>query len=99
MAEDTLEQAISAAAPERVRTVLLNIVSQSDAARGLASAELLAPPTSTNNGRLPSTKRKRDSQATIRFLVCNQCNQEFDTTKNGPQSCKWHSGSSLCCTI
>ncbi|KAF9736635.1 hypothetical protein PMIN01_04414 [Paraphaeosphaeria minitans] len=61
MAEDTPEQAIAAAAPERLRALLLNIITQSDTARDLASAELLAHPSSTNNQNSTCSRRKRDS--------------------------------------
>lgn len=46
---------------------------------------------------VPSRKRKSSAPhpkrpAKPRYLVCQQCEADFDVTKNNPEACRWHPG-------
>jgi hypothetical protein len=83
---DQLREAIKSATPERLRIALLAICSKSEEASKLASKELLVQSSATK-------KRKSDDEhSNIRYDICTQCEKEFDTTANGPESCQWHDG-------
>jgi hypothetical protein len=83
---DQLQEAIKSATHERLRVTLLAICSKSEEASKLASEELLVQSSATK-------KRKSDDEhSNVRYDMCIQCEKEFDTTTNGPESCQWHDG-------
>jgi hypothetical protein len=83
---DQLQEVIKSATDERLRVTLLAMCSKSEEASKLASEELLVQSSATK-------KRKSDDEhSNIRYDMCTQCDKEFDTTTNGPESCQWHDG-------
>jgi hypothetical protein len=83
---DQLQEAIKSATHERLRVTLLAMCSKSEEASKLASEELLVQSSATK-------KRKSDDEhSNVRYDMCTQCDKEFDTTANGPESCQWHDG-------
>jgi hypothetical protein len=83
---DQLQEAIKSATHERLRVTLLAMCSKSKEASKLASEELLVQSSATK-------KRKSDDEhSNVRYDMCTQCDKEFDTTTNGPESCQWHDG-------
>jgi hypothetical protein len=84
-----LQKAIKSATHERLRIALLAICSKSEEASKLAGEELLVQSSAAK-------KRKSDDEdSTLRYEVCVQCKEEFDTTTNGPDSCQYHDGKAL----
>lgn len=47
---------------------------------------------SKNSVNGTSLKRKREEHVGVRYATCMQCEQEFDATENGEESCEWHDG-------
>jgi len=47
---------------------------------------------SKNSVNGTSLKRKREEHVGVRYATCEQCEQEFDATENGEESCEWHDG-------
>ena len=47
---------------------------------------------SKNSANGTSLKRKREQYVGVRYATCKQCEQEFDATENGEESCEWHDG-------
>ena len=45
---------------------------------------------SKNSVNGTSLKRKREEYVGVRYATCKQCEQEFDATENGEESCEWH---------
>jgi hypothetical protein len=84
-----LQEAIEFATHERLKKVLLSICSKSEEASKLAAEELLVQD-SASNKRKPNNKH-----SALRYEMCRQCDKEFDTTTNGPDSCRWHKGKAL----
>lgn len=83
-----LEEAIESASRARLQSVLRSICSDSKVASRLASKALL-----THDDASASKKRKAgDEHSTLRYEMCIQCNEEFDTTTNDKYSCQWHEG-------
>lgn len=102
MALDTralLEDAMSSATLDRLHATLKRVCKDSAEAFNIACDELLISPRMPlgNNkenedaGNIAGQKRKRDF-VTQRYEICEQCDQEFDVTKNKNDSCTWHEG-------
>lgn len=80
---EALFEAISVAQPERLRECLLNLCKKTLGATQLTNAELLAKVQKDDR----SVKRPR-------FVMCKNCQEEFDVTNNIDGDCVYHSGSS-----
>jgi hypothetical protein len=79
-------QAIHAAVPDRLYTLLLEIVTTIPAAQALAEERLLVPMTSTAASSVqPNLKRKA-------YEVCANCNQEYSVESNSKGDCVYHEG-------
>ncbi|KAF2646533.1 hypothetical protein P280DRAFT_464739 [Massarina eburnea CBS 473.64] len=89
---NVLTEAINSASAERLRTTLLSICSQSVVAHSLACNQLLIPNEPSGEPEQSAPKRQRTENFRVRYATCVQCENEFDTLTNGPESCKWHDG-------
>ncbi|OCL10693.1 hypothetical protein AOQ84DRAFT_288722 [Glonium stellatum] len=96
-------KALDAANIGRLRTTIEKICEQSDVALDLFCNELLVTQSdldkhnkdsngSENSINVTSSKRKREEYVGVRYATCEQCDEEFDATENGEESCQWHGG-------
>lgn len=81
-------QAIHTAAPDRIYTLLLEIVTIVPAAKTLAEERLLVPVTSTAEASVqPNLKRKA-------YEMCANCDEEYFVENNRRGYCVYHPGMS-----
>lgn len=83
-----LNEAIDSATLSRLQTILHSICADSKEASELVSKALFV-----QDDISTSRKRKADDEdSSLRYEICVQCEQEFDTTHNYEFSCQWHEG-------
>lgn len=95
-----LHDVVKTSTSKRLQTVLLEVCNESPAAFKLAYDKLFAkeeqvgqPAISSLHGPLAenSAFKSRRAQKRVRhYDICEQCEKEFDTTKD--EKCVWHPG-------
>ncbi|KAF2276430.1 uncharacterized protein EI97DRAFT_458365 [Westerdykella ornata] len=96
-----LDEAIECATITRLQRTIREMCDRSDEALQVAREALLVrnedeqkkEDVAKDLGPSSTNKRKRASGEMMkRYEICKQCKQEYDVTKNWPESCVWHRG-------
>lgn len=86
MASPELHKAIDRATHDRLQRAVNSVCKTSTDARALFEGALLAVPKKSSTSK-QSAGRKRP-----RFVLCQNCEEEFDILQNVEDSCKYHPG-------
>ena len=93
-----LAAALACLTKARLHDVVSDLAASDRAVEAALEKILLVAVASTSE--IPSQKRKADETtapnpkrpAKPRFLICQQCEADFDVTENSSEACRWHPG-------
>lgn len=91
MSSKELDTAIDHASLSRLQVLIKTLCDELPEARALVEDKLLTAPTAvidlTGEDSQPKSGEKRQ-----RFAMCANCKDEFETTKNHENGCRYHPG-------
>jgi len=99
--DQDLTKAIKQASKATLERTFLSILATNETARRDATALLLVdsastpPPSTTGQKRAASPDAQQPAKRTARYEHCENCEVEYDVTKNGDEDCVTHPGTFL----